>query len=139
MDKQVQQGDTVAIHYTGKLPDDTVFDSSQGRDPFSFVAGGKEVIPGMSQGVIGMKVGEHKTLTMPPEDAYGDRDDDLIIRVPSERLPEEVSEGDLLGDSQDPTRTWQVRQIEGDSAVLDGNHPLAGHTLVFEVELVDIT
>ncbi|MDH5526700.1 MAG: peptidylprolyl isomerase [Nitrospirota bacterium] len=138
MEQTVNQGDVIGIHYTGKLTDDSVFDSSEGRDPLEFTAGGEEVIPGMSAGVLGMKLGEQRTLTIPPEQAYGEYNPELQVKVPASQLPEGVSPGDVLGDNQQPGRMWTVREIGGENATIDANHPLAGQTLVFDVEIAYI-
>jgi len=136
---QVNEGDVVRVHYTGRLPDGTVFGSSQERDPLVFAAGEGNVIPGVAQAVVGMSEGEKKTVTLPPEDAFGQRDPALEQTVPRSQLPDQVKEGDQLqavqGDREIPI--W-VRQLGDDSAVLDANHPLAGQTLEFDLELVSI-
>lgn len=137
-DKQVAQGDTVAIHYTGKLKDETVFDSTEGRDPFKFEAGSQEVLPAVSGGVIGMQVGEHRTVEVEPEQGYGTYNSDLVIQIPAERLPEGTGVGDMLKDDSPQPRTWVVKEVGEPNATLDGNHPLAGQTLVFDIELVEI-
>jgi len=135
---QVAQGDTVAIHYVGKLEDESVFDTTEGRDPFKFVAGSDEVIPAVSGLVIGMQVGEQRTISVPASDAYGEYDKELLIEVPSERLPDGTGVGDMLKDDGPQPRTWTVREVVGETTTLDGNHPLAGRDLVFEIELVEI-
>jgi peptidylprolyl isomerase len=138
MDQQVAQGDTVAIHYTGKLEDETVFDSTDGRDPFKFVAGSDQVIPAVSGLVIGMQVGEHRSVSIPAAEAYGEYDNELLIQVPAERLPDGTGVGDMLKDDGPQPRTWTVREVADETATLDGNHPLAGRTLLFDIELVEI-
>ncbi len=136
MGKQVESGDSITIHYTGKLADDSVFDSTDGRGPFGFEAGSDMVIEGMSAGVLGMTVGEKRTLTIAPEQAYGDPNPELLIQVETARLPEGVAVGDVLSDDQQ--RQFKVHAMEGEQATLDANHPLAGQTLIFDVELVSI-
>ncbi len=136
---QVNQGDVVRVHYTGRLEDGTEFDNSRNRDPLEFVAGAGTVIQGVSQGVIGMSEGESKTVTVPPEEAYGERNPALEQEVARTDLPESVHEGAQLravqGDREIPV--W-VRKLDDDSAVIDANHPLAGKTLVFDLELVEV-
>ncbi len=136
---EVNQGDVVRIHYTGRLEDGTEFDNSRTRDPLEFVAGGGNVIQGVSQGVIGMSEGETKTVTVPPEEAYGERNPALEQKVAREDLPEGVQEGAQLravqGDREIPV--W-VRKLDDAGAVIDANHPLAGKTLVFDLELVEV-
>jgi len=134
---EVGKGDTVKVHYTGRFPDGTVFDSSQDRGPLEFVAGGQNVIPGVSEAVIGMSEGETKTVTIPPEGAYGPRNPALEQTVPRAQLPEGAREGDQLRAVQagQEIPVW-VRKLEAENAVIDANHPLAGKTLVFDLELV---
>lgn len=136
---EVREGDRVKIHYTGRLPDGRVFDSSEGRDPLEFTAGGREVIPGVSEAVVGMKEGEAKTVTVPPEKGYGSHDDRLVQSVPKSSLPEGADVGDQLratGGGKEFT-VW-VREIQDEQVKLDANHPLAGETLEFELQLVEV-
>ncbi|MBW1998774.1 MAG: FKBP-type peptidyl-prolyl cis-trans isomerase, partial [Deltaproteobacteria bacterium] len=88
---KVKNGDTVKIHYTGKLSDGKVFDDSRGREPFEFIVGSGHVMPGIDKGVIGMETGEKKTLEIPPEDAFGPRRDELVIEVGKSELPPEIA------------------------------------------------
>jgi FKBP-type peptidyl-prolyl cis-trans isomerase 2 len=132
-------GDRVQIHYTGRLEDGTVFDSSQGRDPLEFTAGGNEVIPGVAKAVLGMQAGESKTVEVSAEDAYGVRTPGLEQRVPRKLLPEKAQVGDRLQAKvrEKVILVW-VAEIEEESAVIDANHPLAGQSLVFDIELVSV-
>ena len=134
-----KQGDKVKVHYTGRHEDGTVFDTSEGRAPLEFTAGGPEVIPGVSQAVVGMEEGEKKTVEIPPKEAYGEHDPDLVSDVPLEMLPEGVKVGDRL-EARGGDRTFQVwvRELGQESARVDANHPLAGATLVFDLELVEV-
>jgi len=134
----VKMGDEVEIEYVGKLEDGTVFDSTDGRDAFAFEAGSNRIIPGMSEAVVGMQVGDEKTVAVPPEQAYGTYQDDLVIRVPRERIPQDVKVGDALSDGQGGGQVWYVAEMTPEETVLDGNHPLAGKTLIFEVRLIGI-
>lgn len=132
-------GDRVRIHYTGRLPDGTTFDSSEGREPLEFVVGVQQVISGLDQAILEMDPGESRTVTIPPEEAYGPRQPGLEQRVDRSQLPEGVSEGVALQANvggQDMV-LW-VTELDDDSAVVDPNHPLAGQTLVFDVELVGV-
>jgi FKBP-type peptidyl-prolyl cis-trans isomerase 2 len=132
-------GDQVQIHYTGRYPDGSVFDTTEGRDPLQFEAGGKNVIEGVSKGVIGMAEGDARTITVPPEEAYGPHREELIQEVPRSALPEQVSVGDPLRAESNgqEIRVW-VRELGEESAVVDANHPLAGKTLEFELTLVAV-
>jgi peptidylprolyl isomerase len=139
---QAQSGHTVRIHYTGTLSDGTQFDSSAGRDPLEFALGGGMVIPGFEKAVEGMSVGESKSVTIAPEDAYGPRHEQLIQEVPKSALPEEVTPEigmQLQGRGPDgQVMNLQVKEITDDSITVDANHPLAGEALNFDIELVEI-
>lgn len=139
---QAKEGDTVHIHYTGRLEDGTVFDTSQDRDPLSFTLGEEKVIPGFADAVEGMKEGESKTAEIPSEEAYGPHRDDLLLWVNRAQLPEDmtVEEGQQLQMQTQDGRTFQasVAQVGEDRVQVDANHPLAGQDLTFEIELVEI-
>ena len=137
-----KSGDTVRIHYTGTLDDGTQFDSSAGRDPLEFALGGGQVIPGFDEAVDGMSVGENKTVTIAPEQAYGERHDQLVQEVPKSVLPDEISpEVGMQLQSQSPeghVMNLVVTEVGEDAITVDGNHPLAGQALTFAIELVEI-
>jgi FKBP-type peptidyl-prolyl cis-trans isomerase 2 len=129
-------GDTVAVHYRGTLDDGSEFDSSEGREPLTFQIGSGQVITGFDTAVTGMVVGETRTVRMTPDEAYGERSDDMIIDVPLSDLPEGVAVGDELVSPQGARVT--VLEVGNDSATIDMNHPLAGEALTFEITLVSI-
>lgn len=139
---QAKDGSKVKVHYTGKLDDGTVFDSSKDRDPFEFTIGTGSVIPGFEKGVVGMAAGETKTLTIPPDDAYGQKRDELVADVKKSHFPPDISPelGQQLQMQQPDGRPLNVvvTKIEGEDITLDANHPLAGKTLTFEIELVEV-
>jgi len=139
---QAKSGDTVRIHYTGTLDDGTEFDSSAGRDPLEFALGGGQVIPGFDSAVDGMAIGESKSVTIPPEQAYGDRHEPLVQQVPKNALPEDMTpEVGMQLQSQSPegqVMNLVVTEVEDDSVTVDANHPLAGQALTFAIELVEI-
>ena len=138
---QVQNGDTVRVHYTGTLDDGTVFDSSKGREPIEFTVGGGQVIAGFDEAVSGMTAGEAKKVTIPAVQAYGERRDELMLRVDRARFPDDVEPqvGQQFQMSQGEQEfVVNVAAVEGASVTLDANHPLAGKDLTFELELVDI-
>ena len=137
-----KQGDTIQIHYTGTLDDGTVFDSSEGRDPLAFTLGEGQVIPGFERAALGMETGETKTTRIESDDAYGDHNDELVLEVPREQLPDglEVEVGTALQLQQPDGRAVPVTVAALDDATitLDANHPLAGEALTFELTLVEI-
>ncbi len=137
MSRTVAHNDTVEIKYTLRLEDNSVVDSNDNGPLFKFAAGGDGVIPGISNGVIGMSAGEKRSITVPPAEGYGELMDELVVSVPRENLPEGVKIGDLLSDGQSP-QPWRVTDLGLEKATLDGNHMLAGKTLYFEVEMVNI-
>lgn len=142
MTQAAKPGDTLRIHYTGRLEDGTVFDSSEGRDPLEFTAGSGEIIPGLDKGLIGMAVGDIREVTVPPEEAYGQRHEARIQSVPREAIPDHIptEPGTQLSvETQDGSTLQVVVSDRTDSHVeLDANHPLAGRTLIFDVTLVEI-
>ena len=135
----VKEGDPVQIHFEGRLPDGTVFETSEGGDPLSCVAGGDEILRGVSQAVIGMTANDTKDVELDPQDGFGERHEELVKKVDRDQLPEDVKIGDQLsaqiGDRE--LIVW-VRELSDDRAVLDANHPLAGVTVTFTITLVAI-
>ncbi len=139
--ERAKPGNTVRVHYTGTLGDGTVFDSSRGRDPFEFVLGAGQVIPGFEQAVTGMEVGERKTVTIPAEAAYGPHRQDLTLTVGRDQFPAHITPA--VGQQLQMTRRGQVftvtvQEVSDQAVVLDANHPLAGEDLTFALELVEI-
>lgn len=140
---QAKAGDTVKIHYTGTLDDGTQFDSSEGREPLEFELGSGQVIPGFEKAVDGMAVGDSKQVNIPPEDAYGPRHEQMIQEVPKSALPDdlepEIGMG-LQAQGQDgQVLNLTVSAVGEDSITVDGNHPLAGKALNFDLQLVEIS
>lgn len=140
---QADMGQTVRIHYTGTLSDGREFDSSHRRgEPLEFTLGLDRMIPGFEQAVIGMTPGDSKTVRIPAGDAYGDRQDELVREFPRAEFPAhiELEEGLILSaDAPDGRRIrFKVLSFSDDVVLLDGNHPLAGEDLTFEIELVEI-
>ncbi len=140
---QVKKDDTVKVHYTGKLDDGQVFDSSVERgEPIKFTIGKGEFIPGFEKGIIDMKVNEKKTINIPKEEAYGAINEELVQEVPKNQLPEDIKPEVGMG-LVSKTQSGQdinlvVKDVKEDSIVVDGNHPLAGKDLTFELEVVEI-
>ncbi len=139
---QAKKGDTVKVNYTGRLPDGTVFDTSEGGEPMEFTLGEGRLIQGFEDAVEGMEPGETQTVDISPDRAYGMRHNDLVIVVDRNQLPPgvEPTPGDMLelrspdGDVALAT----VTDVSGKSITLDANHPLAGHDLTFDIELLEI-
>lgn len=131
-----QAGDTVSLHYRGTLDDGTEFDSSAGREPLTFTVGSGQVIQGFDDAVVGMAVGEKKTFRLEPEQAYGERREDLIITVPAENAPEGLQAGQQVALGNAPATV--VRVEENGDVVVDANHRLAGEALTFDIEVVSI-
>ena len=135
----IQQGNTVLVHYTGKLQDGTVFDSSEGRAPLQFTIGSNQVIPGFENGLIGKAAGEKVTLNIPSEEAYGPIREELKVKVSNDQLPGKVEIGQGLQTViNNQTINLVVKEIMSEGALLDANHPLAGEDLIFEVEVVQV-
>ncbi|HVZ56170.1 MAG TPA: peptidylprolyl isomerase [Chitinophagaceae bacterium] len=140
--QQVKSGDTVKVHYHGRLTSGETFDSSQGREPLEFEVGSGSVIKGFDEGVMGMAVGEKKTINIPVEDAYGPVNPDMMIEYPRDRFPTdmEIEVGMPLMMSNGSGQNFQVivTEIKDDVITLDANHPLAGQDLIFDIEVVEI-
>jgi peptidylprolyl isomerase len=141
--QQVKKGDTVKVHYHGKLTDGTTFDSSEGRQPLEFEVGSGMVISGFDNGVLGMTVGEKKTVHIPVEEAYGPKREDLLMEFPLDRFPPDVQPevGMVLNMSNGEGQQLPVviAEVKEDAVVLDANPPLAGQDLVFDIELMEIS
>jgi peptidylprolyl isomerase len=140
--KHAESGSTIKVHYTGKLDDGTVFDSSREREPLEFTIGSGGIIKGFENGVMGMAVGDAKTIKIPSTDAYGPFREDLVMSVEKSQLPHDIppAKGQMLslrhpnGESIDV----MITEVTSDSVTLNANHPLAGNDLTFELELVEI-
>jgi peptidylprolyl isomerase len=139
---QAEIGNTVKVHYTGKLEDGTVFDSSIDRAPLQFTLGNGQMIPGFEQGVVGMKLGESKTVAIPADQAYGPHREEMVLVVERNQVPEnmQIEVGQQLEIQQDDGQPFLVLVIEvsESNVTLDANHPLAGKDLTFDIQLVEI-
>ena len=139
---EAKRGNTVKAHYTGKLADGTVFDSSIDRDPLQFTVGAGQMILGFEQSVIGMQLNESKTVKIPMDQAYGPYRKELVVEMERTQFPQhmDVAVGQQFRLSQDDGQTFVVRvtDISESSVTLDANHPLAGKDLTFEIQLVEI-
>ncbi len=147
---KVREGDRVKVHYTGKLEGGEVFDSSLCRDeecgcdtaPLEFTVGAGEVIPGFEKAVIGMSEGDQKTFTIPVDEAYGKRNEELVVAVERGNMPEDINPevGMRIDVTQEDGEEFPVivTAVTDTHVTLDANHPLAGRDLTFEIELVEI-
>jgi peptidylprolyl isomerase len=139
---QANSGDTVRITYTGKLTDGTVFDSSEGRDPLEFKIGENTIIPTLEASVVGMSVGDKATVDVTAENAYGPHQPDAVQTVERSMIPAEVDltiGAQLQATAPDgQVLVLTVAEIEDTTVTLDGNHPLAGQDLSFDIELAEI-
>ena len=139
---QAKLGDTVKIHFTGKMQDDTVVETSQDRGPLEFKIGEGDVISGLEQGIIGMQVGDKKTLKISPEKAFGPPREELVVDLKKDDFPEgiKLAVGVHLNIQASDGQTYKVKvvDVKEDTITLDANHPLAGVTLIFDVELIEI-
>lgn len=140
--QQVKSGDKVKVHYHGKLTDGSTFDSSEGRDPLEFQVGSGQVIKGFDDALMNMQPGEKKTVQIPVDQAYGQRSDNMMMEYPKGEFPAdmkpEVGMELQMSDNQGQVFPVVIREVKEEVVVLDANHPLAGHDLVFEIELVSI-
>jgi len=139
---QAKSGDTVRVHYTGRLDDGTVFDSSADRDPLELTIGGDRLIPGFEQAVIGMNTGDSKSVEIPADEAFGPYREELVTEVDRSRLPAdlvpEVGQKLNMTDVGGRTTVVTVAEVSESSITVDTNHPLAGEDLTFDIELVQI-
>jgi len=141
--QQAKEGNVVKVHYSGRLTDGTLFDSSEGREPLEFTLGAGQMIKGFDTGVLGMAIGEKKTLQISAEDAYGARDEEAIIEFPAENIPEDMKlepgmQLTLRNQHGQPVPVI-VLEVKEEVIIMDANHMLAGQDLVFDVELVSIS
>jgi len=140
--QQAKNGDTVKVAYTGKLKDGTIFDTSASRGPFQFMIGDAKIIPGFEQAVIGMNVGDTKTINIPSDQAYGPHLKDKVLEVNQDQIPKhlelEVGQHVRIRQQDGSKVQFIVTGFSETRVTLDGNHPLAGKDLVFEIQLVEI-
>ena len=139
---QVKKNDTVKVHYTGKLTNGQVFDSSLEREPLEVTIGEGKLIPGFENAILDMHVNDKKTVEISKDEAYGDVQQELFHQVQKEQLPQDIKPEVGMGlASKGPDGTehqFRVVDVKDDHIVVDGNHPLAGQDLVFDLELVEI-
>jgi FKBP-type peptidyl-prolyl cis-trans isomerase 2 len=140
---EARAGDTVKVHYTGKLDDGTVFDTSSDSEPLEFTLGEGQVILGFEQAVMGMNMGDSKTAKIPADEAYGRHRPEMVLAVPRDQFPANITPevGQQLQIRQPNGQAFVVKvtDIKDDTIVLDANHPLAGQDLTFDIKLVEVT
>jgi peptidylprolyl isomerase len=140
--QQVKDGDKVKVHYHGRLRNGETFDSSQGREPLEFTVGSGQVIKGFDQGVMGMQPGDKKTVEIGVADAYGEKQQEMLIEFPKTQFPPEVQpEVDMqlmMNNGAGQSFPVRIAEVHEETVVLDANHPLAGEDLIFDLELVSI-
>lgn len=138
----IKEGDTVKVHYTGKVSDGTVFDSSKEREPIEFTVGEGKLIPGFEKAVVGMNPGDTTTVSIPTEEAYGEKRDDMVVDVERNQIPDDIDPevGQQLQIQQKDGGAIPVviTNVTDDTVKLDANHPLAGQELTFEIEVVEV-
>jgi len=142
MSRSAQHGDKVSVNYTGRSDDGDVFESSIGISPLEFVIGSGEVVKGFEDAVVGMVLGEKKTVTVEPEQGFGMYDKGLVFEITNDRLPDGVSlevgmDFDMM-DEEDNIMPAVVIEILENSVKIDANAPLAGKTVIYDIELLEI-
>ncbi len=138
----IEDGHKISVHYIGTFEDGEMFDSSRERGPLDFEVGAGQMIKGFDLAVVGMKVGESKQITLAPEEAYGPRNEEMLIEMPLKNFPQdmELTEGmqlQLTNPNGQPVPAM-VAKVEEEHVTMDVNHPMAGKTLVFDIEIVEI-
>jgi peptidylprolyl isomerase len=140
--QQAKDGDKVKVHYHGKLRSGETFDSSENREPLEFTVGSGQVIKGFDDGVRGMQVGDKKTVEIPVGDAYGEKNQEMIIEFPLDQFPPDMKPEPgmqlMMNNGEGQQFPVTVSEVNGDTVILDANHPLAGQDLIFDIELMDL-
>ena len=138
----IQNNDNVSVHYTGTFEDGEVFDSSREKDPLSFEVGAGQMIQGFDAAVVGMEVGESKQITLAPEEAYGPRNEEMLVEMPNSSFPEDMElevgmQLQLTNQNGQPVPAT-VANVGDENVTMDVNHPMAGKTLLFDIEIVEV-
>ena len=136
----MKPGTKVKVHYTGTFNDGTVFDSSEGKEPLEFTIGENKVIAGFENGIKEMKLNEEKTINVNTKEAYGERDERMVVSVPRSKFPPEIEAGGqlLLKGPEGQRMPAKIHEIRDNEVIIDLNHPLAGKELNFKVRVVGI-
>jgi FKBP-type peptidyl-prolyl cis-trans isomerase SlpA len=139
---QVKGNNTVKVNYTGKLSNGQIFDTSEGKEPIEFTLGLGRLIPGLEKGIIDMKLNEKKSISVAKEEAYGEVNPSLIQEVNKKDLPQDmepkVGMGLVSKSPEGQEINLMVAEVKEDTIIIDGNHPLAGHDLIFDIEVLEI-
>lgn len=143
MKEKAESGDKVSVNYVGTLDNGQVFDSTKGKAPLSFTLGQGQLLEKFEMGVLGMKIGEKRTVSMGPKDGYGERREELILEVPKENFPKDLKlqvgvKIQLRQKKSHAVTQAEIIRVSDNTVTLDANHPLAGKKLNFEIELVSI-
>ena len=139
---EAKNGDKVKLHYTGKIKNGEVFGTSRDREPLEFSIGSGSILPGIENGIIGMQIGDNRTIELAPEDAFGPAQEGLTLDMKKSEFPENMTF--TVGETIPMQRKngnfilVMIKEVKEDTITLDANHPLAGRTLIFDVELLDI-
>ena len=140
--QQVKSGDKIKVNYTGKLRNGETFDSSEGREPLEFTVGGGQVIKGFDEGVMGMQPGDKRTVEIEVINAYGEKNQDMVIEFPKTQFPEDMKPEPgmqlMMNNGEGESFPVLVKEVKDETVLLDANHPLAGEDLIFDIELVEI-
>ncbi len=140
--KKVEKGDKIKIKYVGTFDDGEVFDATDDNDTFEFTVGADEVIVGLDNAVLGMEKGEKKKVRIEAEDAYGDYDDNLLVSLGKESVPDgvELEEGESYSFEMENGGVMDLilMEVKEDELIFDANHELAGMPLTFDFEIVEI-
>ncbi len=137
----IKNGSKVKAHYTGKLTNEQIFDSSlmEGREPLEFVIGQGQLIQGFESGIMGLNVGDKKTIEVNPDEAYGQYRSDMVMTVPISNTPQGVQEGQTLqANINGEMVSFMVKEVNENEVIVDANHPLAGQKLIFEIEILEV-
>lgn len=136
----IKKGSKVKVHYTGKLEDGKVFDSSVDKEPIEVVIGNSGLIKGFESGLLGMNQSEKKTIEIEPKDAYGDYIEGRIQEVDKSKLPDDIKIGMVLqATTEVGSMVISIKEIKEDTVILDANHPLAGRKLIFDLDVLEVT
>ena len=142
MTQVIEQDKVAAVHYTGTYPDGEEFDSSKGKEPLHFLVGHQQMISGFEEEMMGAAAGEKREFTLTPDRAYGERQEGAIQKVAKTDFGEnaEMLEVGMMMGAQTPQgmMPFTISEINGDEVTIDFNHQMAGKTLRFSVEVVEI-